>query len=163
MKQPEVPEAGADALSPVQGSAAPAGAVDGFKALYLRLNAENCWSHLINGVYRRDMVFEDPFHRIEGIRGFKVYCAALYENLLYCRFRFHDEWEREGDAVLNWTMEYAHPKLNRGRDVRVEGVSRIIFDEKVFYHRDYFDAGALLYEHLPILGGVIRTVKRNMS
>jgi len=154
MKQPDR----SAAAEPVAASRV----VEDFKSLYLALNAENCRSDIVNDVYCRDMVFEDPFHRIEGIRAFKDYCASLYENLLSCRFRFHDEWTHMGDAVLTWTMDYAHPRLNGGSDIHVEGMSRIIFDEKIFYHRDYFDGGALLYEHIPVLGGVIRSVKRNL-
>ena len=30
-------------------------------------------------------------------------------------------------------------------------------------HQDYFDAGAMLYERLPLLSGVIRLVKRQLD
>lgn len=155
MKQPDRPAA-------VEPGAANR-VVEDFKSLYHALNAENCRSDIVNNVYSRDMYFEDPFHRVEGLRAFKEYCASLYENLTHCQFRFHDQWAREGDAILTWTMSYAHPKLNGGREIRVEGMSWIIFDEKVFYHRDYFDGGALLYEHIPLLGGIIRSIKRKLG
>jgi hypothetical protein len=33
----------------------------------------------------------------------------------------------------------------------------------VYLHHDYFDAGALLYEHVPILGGVIGWLKGRLA
>ncbi|HGP4674712.1 TPA: nuclear transport factor 2 family protein, partial [Vibrio cholerae O1] len=34
---------------------------------------------------------------------------------------------------------------------------------KVTYHRDYFDMGEMLYEQLPVLGQVIRAIKRRLG
>jgi len=31
-------------------------------------------------------------------------------------------------------------------------------DGKVISHRDYFDLGEMLYEHIPLLGGVIKSI-----
>lgn len=36
-------------------------------------------------------------------------------------------------------------------------------DHKVYRHRDYFDAGSLIYEHLPVLGRAIAWLKRRMG
>ena len=33
----------------------------------------------------------------------------------------------------------------------------------LFERRDYFDAGNLLYEHLPVLGAAIRWLKRRLA
>lgn len=47
----------------------------------------------------------------------------------------------------------------------VEGATRLEFDEtgKVCLHRDYFDLGAMLYEQLPLLGAVVRTIKGRLG
>ena len=48
---------------------------------------------------------------------------------------------------MTWTMFLNHPKL-RGETVRVEGASYLrTRNGKVYYHRDYFDLGAMLYEN----------------
>ena len=31
---------------------------------------------------------------------------------------------------------------------------------KIYYHRDYFDMGSLLYEHLPLLGKIIQKLNK---
>jgi hypothetical protein len=41
--------------------------------------------------------------------------------------------------------------------------SHIPFKDTVFYYRDYDDAGARLYEHLPAIGWVIQRIKKFME
>jgi len=45
----------------------------------------------------------------------------------------------------------------------VPGVSVIHFGEKVTAQRDYFDVGAMLYERLPLIGWLLRWVKRMVA
>ncbi len=56
-------------------------------------------------------------------------------------------------------MLLKHPRLNGGALVTVPGSTHLRFRDKVVYHRDYFDAGAMLYEQLPLIGMVIRIIK----
>ncbi|MCG6659459.1 nuclear transport factor 2 family protein [Halomonas campisalis] len=117
--------------------------------------------------YTSDVVFIDPLHRIEGTEALERYFASLYENVTACRFRFHER-QRLGDtAFATWTLHLTHPRLAKGREIQVEGCSRLRFaadgSGKVACHRDYFDVGALLYERLPLLGGVIRQLKRRFG
>ena len=44
-----------------------------------------------------------------------------------------------------------------------EHTAHLPWRERVYRHRDYFDAGALLYEHLPLLGSVIAWLKRRLA
>lgn len=137
--------------------------VEAFKVLYHRLDATTCKSGIIESVYHEDMQFEDSFHRIEGVRAFRDYCDSLYENLSYCEFVFHNQWVTEEDAMLTWTMRYVHPRIKGGKEVSVEGATLIRFDQKVYFHRDYFDGGELLYEHIPLMGRLIKTLKNRMT
>ena len=66
---------------------------------------------------------------------------------------------RDGEGYLRWTMSYRHPRLKKGELIRVEGCSYLLWNGKVHQHRDYFDAGALLYENLPLMGSAIRWLK----
>jgi hypothetical protein len=35
--------------------------------------------------------------------------------------------------------------------------------EKIIRQRDYYDAGQMIYEHLPLLGWVVRGIKRRVG
>lgn len=121
----------------------------------------------MSDVYRADIVFQDPLQRVEGLGEVTRYFAGMMNNLQECRFEFGQVIDMASDqkpgvhqAVLFWTMHYRHPKLAGGKRLNVSGNSHIKFQDKVFYHRDYYDAGAMLYEHLPVLGWVIRHIKK---
>jgi hypothetical protein len=45
----------------------------------------------------------------------------------------------------------------------VRGVTLIRFTDRIYYHEDFFDLGAMLYQHVPVLGSVIRYLNNRMS
>ncbi|BEE10364.1 nuclear transport factor 2 family protein [Aeromonas dhakensis] len=134
-----------------------------FVALYQQLNRDEL--HRLPEVYANEVVFTDPAHRIEGLAALTDYFAALYQRLAYCRFVITSQLQQGRQAWLGWTMTFAHPRLRDGAPVTVEGATRLEFDEagKVCLHRDYFDLGAMLYEQLPLLGSVVRTIKGRLG
>lgn len=136
--------------------------LDAFCTFYNKLDKSST-KHLPK-VYTDDIRFVDPLHEIEGVEALIDYFDALYANVSECHFDI-GERQRQGDlAFLTWTMYLVHPKLARGRKTIVPGCSRLHFrDDRVCDHRDYFDAGALLYEQIPVLGGVIRKIKKRLG
>lgn len=135
-----------------------------FRSLYQALNRDTLSAELINSVYHPSVIFEDCFHHISGIDDLIHYFDNLYENVKSIRFEFHDSWINDSSAMLNWTMIFVHPALNGGREVAVEGASKLVFEAgKIRHHKDYFDAGSLLYEHIPVLKSIIRYLKKRMA
>lgn len=118
-------------------------------------------------IYANDIVFIDPLHRVEGIEALERDFEALYANVIDCHFDFH-HGTRDGDrGYVAWTMILRHRRLCGGRQFEVEGCSTLRFASsdggKVIHHQDHFDAGALLYERLPLLGALIRRIKRQAA
>ena len=76
------------------------------------------------------------------------------------RFEVTDCIEQGGQAMLGWTFHFAL----RGRALTVRGVTHLRFDadDRVTLHRDYWDAAEELYEKLPLLGGLMRAVRRRL-
>ena len=111
-----------------------------------------------------NVVFEDPAHRIEGSDALLEYFVNLFENVEQCEFEIHNQHQSDNTGFIVWTMLLRHPKLNRSKQVQVDGVSQIAFkDAKVSYHRDYFDLGSMLYEQLPVLGAVVKKIKAGLG
>ena len=131
--------------------------VERFKQIYSGLTVRSLG--LLNELYSDDVEFQDPFRRIAGLPALRHYLAALYAQVEACSFRFEDDVRQGNCAVLTWTMQLNHPRLNAGAVVTVPGSTLIRFRDKVFSHRDYFDAGAMVYEQLPLIGMLIRTIK----
>lgn len=115
-------------------------------------------------LYSDDILFRDPLHEVRGLPAVRGYFGELYANVSELRFDFYGfDQSGEGEGYLRWTMSYRHPRLRGGALIRVEGCSHLRWRDKVYQHRDYFDAGALLYEHLPILGRVIAWLKGRLA
>ena len=134
-----------------------------FIALYQQLDRQQL--HRLPEIYAEQVVFIDPAHRIEGLAALSDYFAALYERLSYCRFEIVSQQQQGAQAWLGWVMTFSHPRLRGGEPVTVEGATRLEFDEagKVCQHRDYFDLGAMLYEQLPLIGPLVRTIKGRLG
>lgn len=131
--------------------------VERFKQIYSGLTVRSLG--LLNELYSEDIEFQDPFRRIAGLPALRRYFTELYTHVESCSFTFEEDIRQGDRAVLIWTMQLNHPRLNAGAVVIVSGSTLIRFQDKVSYHRDYFDAGAMVYEQLPLIGMLIRTIK----
>ncbi len=138
-------------------------ACDNFLAVYQQLDGNNL--KRLASIYAEDILFVDPAHRIEGLEQLTAYFAHLYANISEISFDFSPPKEAGTATLVEWTMNFAHPRLNSGKNISVDGISVLHFNPAglVCYHRDYFDLGAMLYEQLPLLGRVIRKIKERMG
>lgn len=136
---------------------------DRIRAIFNELNHTTL--HLVDELYSEDVEFIDPFHRIQGRAALRRYYAGMYQNVQQIRFDFTGETMGAADLVLYWRMTYRHPRIAGGKPVSVEGCTRLVLaaDGKVRLHRDYFDAGAMMYEHLPVLGRLVRFVRERVG
>ena len=133
-----------------------------FAQRFAQLDKDNL--QRLGELYTDDVRFTDPLHEVKGLEQLRGYFAELYANVSELRFDFHGfDQIAEGEGYLRWVMSYRHPRLAGGRLIRVDGCSHLRWRDKVYCHRDYFDAGALLYEHLPVLGRAIAWLKRRMG
>jgi hypothetical protein len=135
--------------------------IDDFCRVYQGLHKHNLSQ--LGLVYSDNINFIDALHNLKGLEQLTEYFSHLYGNVLYCNFDIEEVIQEEGKASIVWTMKYAHPKINMGKAISVNGCSHLKFNEKIYYHRDFLDMGQMLYEHLPLLGGVIRMVKKRVA
>ncbi|WP_417346748.1 nuclear transport factor 2 family protein [Ferrimonas sp.] len=132
-----------------------------FVALYEELDHRQLYR--LGELYHPQACFIDPLHRVEGLDNLTHYFEGLYRNLQQCRITIHDQMVSDDQAALYWTMELNHARLNGGRTVSLDGHSHLKFNALIHYHRDYFDAGQMLYEQLPLLGTLIKAVKKKAA
>ena len=116
-------------------------------------------------IYCEAVDFADPIRWCVGLPELKRYFAETSENLSHCRFKFVTTVVQDASVVLEWDMEYSHPKLKKGEKLELPGLSMLVFSperERFTRHRDYYDLGAMLYEHIPLLGAGVRALKRRL-
>lgn len=134
--------------------------LDRFCKLFNELDKGNL--QRLQEVYSEDIRFQDPFGQVEGLDALTRYFAGAYGNVISCGFRFDEPVIQQVHCTIPWVMELRHRRLRKGQLVQVDGISHLeIRDGRVCYHRDYFDAGQLVYENLPILGGLIRRIREH--
>ena len=116
----------------------------------------------LNEVYDEDAIFEDPIDKIEGCSSIQNYFSKMMTNVTYCRFNIKDIVSNDEQAFVTWSMTFAHPKLNKQKEISVVGVSQLKFNDRITYHRDYFDVGSMVYENVPVLKQAIGLIKKRL-
>lgn len=120
---------------------------------------------VLDSFYAADAVFQDPVTRVEGLDRIRSYFLAVYRGVQSIRFDFGEIVVSGSTCTAPWTMTLSVKALNGGRPYEVEGVSVIRFNDAglVSYHRDYLDLGAMVYERIPLVGNLVRLVRRGLE
>ena len=80
------------------------------------------------------------------------------------RFEIRDVLVQDDQCFLTWDFVFRMRRFRRDEQ-RVHGSSHLRFapDGRIAAHRDYWDAAEELYEKLPLLGGLMRWLKRRAN
>jgi hypothetical protein len=113
-------------------------------------------------IYADQIVFKDPVHDIRGLVELEDYFTSMCADLSDCRFEYLDEVVGADVAYIKWVMHFRHPRL-RNRLISVRGVSHLKFKDKIEFHEDFYDMGAMLYDQLPVLGNVTRWLRLRLA
>lgn len=134
-----------------------------FLKIYRTLDASNL--ELLSEIYEDEIVFIDPAHEIKGLPHLTEYFRQLYQDINHINFEFEHPLRVQDAGYVQWAMTFSHPSIKKGKDIVVEGATCIRFgdEDKVIYHRDYFDLGSMLYQHIPILGSIVKTINRRLG
>lgn len=136
--------------------------LDRFIEVYSSLSPSNL--HTLREVYHANVEFSDPMHRVEGLQALLMYFDNIYTQVTHCDFVIEHVFRSESEAAVYWKMTFIHNKLNGKQPITVQGHSHIkAQDDLVIFHRDYLDLGAMLYEHLPLIGSLVKTIKQRAS
>lgn len=113
------------------------------------------------GLYAADARFKDPFNDVVGIAAITGIFRHMFTTVEAPRFEVTTRLLTGREAMLGWDF---HLRL-RGRPVVIHGVTHLSFDTDglVCLHRDYWDPAEELYEHLPLLGSLMRWLKKRLA
>lgn len=115
-------------------------------------------------IYHPLVVFQDPVHAVDGIAALRGYFESSRANLRHCSFDFNHRAIQDDTGFFQWRMDYAHPRIQRGKTQCLRGCTLIrARRNKIVYHEDFYDLGAMLYEHVPVLGWAIRKIKLRIA
>jgi limonene-1,2-epoxide hydrolase len=116
-------------------------------------------------VYAPYVFFKDPFNEVRRVEDVQEIFRRMYANLLEPRFRVVNRIDGDGQAMLEWDFEFRIRRYRPDRLWTVHGVSHLRFapDGRIAYHRDFWDTGEELYAKLPVVGALVRLLRRRMA
>lgn len=121
----------------------------------------------LENVYAQEVVFVDPITTHRGLTNVKAYFSQLLERAQTCRFDIHtvipsDTENGEINHIVNWTMYLQLSGMSH--EIVLPGTTQLsVQNDKIAFHRDYYDMGTLVYEHIPVLGWFIRKIKHRLA
>lgn len=115
-------------------------------------------------IYHPEARFEDPFHTVHGLAAIEAVFARMYQRLDDPRFEVRRCLEQGRDCVLLWDFVFRLPGRS-GPPQRLAGASHLALDAEglIVDHVDHWDPARGLYEHLPVLGPLMRWVRRRAA
>jgi hypothetical protein len=134
-------------------------AVDGFAGLYGDLSVSNVTANA-RKVYASDAWFNDTIATEVGIDAIEKYLLKTAKGADVVSAKINDVAVSGSDCYVRWTMEIRTKNLAGGKPITTEGISQLRFDGdgRIVLHQDFWNPATGIYQHLPLLGPVIRFV-----
>ena len=112
----------------------------------------------IKQFYAPNARFKDPFNDVVGIAQIEKIFVHMFASTTQPRFVFQDFVLQEQQAFLTWEFHFGL----RGKQYTVIGGSHLFFDQqgRVITHRDYWDVAEELWQKIPVLGVLVRFLRR---
>jgi ketosteroid isomerase-like protein len=119
----------------------------------------------IRQLYASEAVFKDPFNEVRGTAAIERIFAHMFESLYEPRFVVTQQVLQGPACFLTWDFEFRFKRFDSATLQCIKGASHLQFDEagRISLHRDYWDAAEELYEKLPVLGGLMRWLKKRAN
>ena len=133
------------------------------KFKYLYQHYSSMTTNDLGVLYHENIQFKDPVHTLYGLNNLISYFEKINKNTSNCSFEFVHEVVSSEGAYITWDMIFSHPKIAGGSQVTVRGMTHIKMRKgKIVYHEDSYDLGAMIYEHIPLVGYSIKSLKKRL-
>ena len=115
--------------------------------------------------YTPDARFKDPFNEVRGLPEITRIFEHMFHSLHEPRFVVTRQIVDGPHAFLVWEFHFRFKRFDTVTPQVVHGGSHLTLTPEglISEHRDYWDAAEELYEKLPVLGGLMRWIKRRAS
>ena len=134
-----------------------------------RFDALACWFETlepvgledIESIYHDTAVFRDPFNAVVGVRAIRAIYQHMFSTLLQPRFIVTGKLVEGRACMMTWQFLF-----QKGKNAyTIEGCTHFELNAQglIILHRDYWDAAQELYEKIPLLGTVLRWVRRKLA
>lgn len=115
----------------------------------------------IHRYYHSSARFKDPFNTVQGRWGILDIFRHMFQTLEAPRFVILQQLLDADQAFLTWDFHFQRG----GKAYKLHGSSHLQFgpDGLVTLHRDYWDSAEELLHKLPLIGPILRALRRKLS
>jgi hypothetical protein len=116
-------------------------------------------------LYAQDARFKDPFNEVQGLPAIEGIFVHMFEALDSPHFIVAECIVQDQKCFLVWDFRFRFKRFDTATWQTVRGGTHLVFNHAglVTLHRDYWDAAEELYEKLPMVGGLMRWLKRRAN
>jgi len=117
----------------------------------------------LESVYAEEARFIDPFNDVTGQAAIRAVFEHMFATLDDPRFEVVGAVTEGDQCFLVWNFHFR--RRGHAAAGSIHGASHLRFgvDGRVSLHRDYWDAAQQVYERVPVLGAVLRWLRRRLS
>ena len=118
----------------------------------------------LESVMTEDVRFVDPFNDVIGRAKVRLIFEHMFEQFPKASFKVIHAAMTDGIkpvGLISWRMN----STPEGHGYSIVGMSEVSFaeDGKVNLHIDHWDSGQQVYETLPIVGSLLRLIRKRLS
>ncbi len=119
----------------------------------------------LGAVYAPQARFKDPFNAVQGVPAIRAIFEHMFKTLERPHFVVTSQVIQGEQCFLTWEFRFSFKNFKQGEAQTILGASHLAFSEDglVTLHRDYWDAAEELYEKLPVVGGLMRWLKKRAN
>ncbi len=119
----------------------------------------------LDTLYTAHARFKDPFNDVRGLADIQRIFLHMYVVLEQPHFVITHTIQEGAHCFLTWEFRFRFRRFDTRTLQCIEGGSHLQLapDGRILSHRDYWDAAEELYEKLPVLGGLMRWLKRQAN
>lgn len=149
--------------APAPGSPEEKAAVDRFTAFLSDLSTGTIKADL-RKVYAPNLYFNDTLKTIRDADTLEKYFLSSDDAMASYGLKVEQVVSTPEGVFVRWKMSVVFRRFRKGERNDSIGITHVRFDKdgRVVYHQDYWDSGSNLYEKIPVLGSLIRAVKRRL-
>jgi ketosteroid isomerase-like protein len=119
--------------------------------------------------YAADARFKDPFKEVQGVAAIEAIFEHMFDSLHEPRFVVTERIVQGSQCFLVWDFVFRFKTMDSQTMQCIRGGSHLQFAQhtegtwRITLHRDYWDAAEELYEKFPLVGGLMRWLKRRVN
>ncbi len=119
----------------------------------------------LDAIYAPDARFKDPFNEVQGVAEIQRIFRHMFVTLDNPRFVVTGRIVQGAQCFLTWEFRFAFRRFKQGQAQCILGGSHLQLNDagRITLHRDYWDAAEELYEKIPLVGSLMRWLKRRSN